>query len=944
MIIFKNIAKHITAICFALIIGEACMAQATLVEEVKAQPGKTVIPYKKYKLKNGLTIIVHEDHSDPLVHVDVTYHVGSAREEIGKSGFAHFFEHMMFQGSEHVGDEMHFKYISEAGGNLNGTTNRDRTNYFETLPKDYLEMALWLESDRMGFLVDSVTQQKFEVQRSTVKNERGQRYDNVPYGLVGEFSAKNFYPYGHPYSWLTIGYVEDLDAVNETDLKRFFLRWYGPNNATLTIGGDVNTDQVVKLAEKYFGTINPCPAVGKAPIDVPQLTSDRHVNMEDNIRFPQLSIIYPGVPMGHPDEAALDVLCHILSNGRGSFMYRNFIKPQRAMTANVGSYTYELSGEITFSIRTLPGTSLLSMDSLLTATLNQFDIYKPNTDDLNKAVNEFENSILKSMGSVGSKVSRLASYQTFLGNPNMIGEELAAYYRVTPTDVKRVFNQYIKGKHKLVVSTVPKGKQELSAAPDDYKVDSNNYIKPKDQYAGTGLKYIKAIDKFDRNKKPANKSVLVPPHDIIYWQAAIPNNIPVYGITNPELPFVNFRVTMKGGHLLDGYDTSKNGLANITAAMLNESTLKHTAEELSNMIDVSGSAISFNSSGEYITLDVECQKKYLPEILRIVVEKISEPKFDPADFARVKNRLMESIANQSTQATTMASQLFAKLVYGPGNINALPADGTVASLKNITIEDVKEFYKKYINSSNMYVTVVGDIEQQDALQALAFVRILPSTNYDMPAMPKEYQTQKTKLYLIDKPGAAQSELRVGYLALPYDASGAFYKCTVMNYPLGGAFNSRINLNLREKNGWTYGARSSFNGGSTPGPFMVSAGVKKNATDSAIREIIKEINDYKLRGITLEEMNFTKSSLMHAEDLKYETNGAKLGYLNTIATYNLSPRYMMEKFQTLIQLNESAITRLAGEYLPVDQMYIVVVGDKKTILLGLEKLGFEIVME
>lgn len=346
--ILKNITKHFTAICFAFIIGEACMAQATLLEEVRAQPGKTVIPYKKYKLKNGLTVIVHEDHSDPLVHVDVTYHVGSAREEIGKSGFAHFFEHMMFQGSEHVGDEMHFKYISEAGGNLNGTTNRDRTNYFETLPKAYLEMALWLESDRMGFLLDSVTQQKFEVQRSTVKNERGQRYDNVPYGLVGEFSNKNLYPYGHPYSWLTIGYVEDLNSVNVEDLKNFFKRWYGPNNATLTVGGDVSTDDVVKLAEKYFGTINPCPIVNKAPIDVPQLTADRHVNMEDNIRFPQLSIVYPGVPTGHPDEAALDVLCHILSNGRGSFMYRNFIKPQRAMTANVGSNTYELSGEIIF--------------------------------------------------------------------------------------------------------------------------------------------------------------------------------------------------------------------------------------------------------------------------------------------------------------------------------------------------------------------------------------------------------------------------------------------------------------------------------------------------------------------------------------------------------------------------------------------------------------------
>ena len=234
-----------------------------LVEKVTRKGSELVIPYEKYVLPNGLTLIVHEDHSDPLVHVDVTYHVGSAREEIGKSGFAHFFEHMMFQGSDHVADEQHFKIVTAAGGTLNGSTNRDRTNYYETLPSNQLETALWLEADRMGFLLDAVTQQKFEVQRSTVKNERGQNYDNRPYGLAGENVTKTLYPYGHPYSWMTIGYLEDLDRSNVNDLKNFFLRWYGPNNATLTVGGDVKPAEVVKLVEKYFGPIKRGPAVAK---------------------------------------------------------------------------------------------------------------------------------------------------------------------------------------------------------------------------------------------------------------------------------------------------------------------------------------------------------------------------------------------------------------------------------------------------------------------------------------------------------------------------------------------------------------------------------------------------------------------------------------------------------------------------------------------------------
>jgi zinc protease len=513
---------------FAVFFSVSAVAQTRLIEKVEKTGDEIVIPYEKYQLDNGLTLIIHEDHSDPMVHVDVTYHVGSAREELKKSGFAHFFEHMMFQGSENVADEEHFKIITDAGGTLNGTTNRDRTNYFETVPVNQLETMLWLEADRMGFLLPAVTQQKFEVQRATVKNEKGQNYDNRPYGQTFEIIAAALYPYGHPYSWLTIGKLEDLDRVDVNDLKRFFLRWYGPNNATLTIGGDVKPKEVVKLVEKYFGNIPSGPEVEAMKLDAPVLESDRYVSYIDkNIRFPALVFTYPTVPRFHPDEAALDVLADILGGGRGSYFYKNFVANMKAIQAQASHPASELAGEFQMFVLPFPGQTLADFETAMRQILEDFEKDGVSEEDVAKFKATYESSTINGLQSVSGKVSQLASYETFYGNPDAIKFDLERYMKVTKEDVMRVFKKYVKGKSAVIMSVVP-NEETAPAKPDNYEIptDGDNPF-PMTDYSG--LEYERPTgDKVDRSKRPEvgpNPLANVPE----FWKAGFENGLKIIG-------------------------------------------------------------------------------------------------------------------------------------------------------------------------------------------------------------------------------------------------------------------------------------------------------------------------------------------------------------------------------------------------------------------------------
>jgi zinc protease len=931
----------------SLVIGSAGFAgfsQAKLVQKITKKGNEIVIPYEKYVLPNGLTLVLHEDHSDPIVHVDVTYHVGSAREEIKKSGFAHFFEHMMFQGSDNVADEQHFKIVTESGGTLNGTTNRDRTNYFETVPSNQLEKMLWLEADRMGFLLDAVTQKKFEVQRGTVKNERGQNYDNRPYGLAGEVSAKNLYPYGHPYSWLTIGYVEDLDRVNVADLKNFFLRWYGPNNATITVGGDIKPQEVVKLVEKYFGSIAKGVEVKDMPAVIPTLDKDRYISYEDNfIRFPMLRITYPTPEARSIDETALDCLSEVLGQGKNSILYKNLVKSQQALQAQSFNSTSELAGEFITVILPSQGKTLVEMEKIYRQSLEEFEKRGITDEDIQKYIAGQEAQTVNSLSSVSGKVSTLAAYQTFENNPNFIQEEIKRFRNLKKEDVMKAYNKYIKGKGAVVLSIYPKGQKNI-AADDNYTVNTSGYVAPN--YGYDGLKYNKSKDNFERNKMPsngANPVVKVPP----FWKETLTNQTKIIGAKNDETPTVTLLLNFPKGQWSNPID--KAGLASLTSQMLNEGTEKYTAEQFASELDKLGSSVAFFAGDEEMGVQVQTLKKNLDKTLVLLQEKLYKPRFDVADFERLKKQTQAGIKNQQTQAAFVASDVYGKILYGKNDIRAVSGSGTAESVEKITLEDVKAFY----NSLNLKgdfvdgsVVIVGDVEKAEIMPKLAFLGKIGKANEPTKtantfiAAP---DVNKNVLYLIDKPKAAQSEIRIGYVnpALKYDATGEYYKVGLMNYVLGTAFNSRINLNLREDKAWTYGARGSFSANDYDARYTASAGVKVNATDSSVYEFMKEIKNYADAGITDAELGFVKNSIGQSDALRYETSFQKAGFLGRIQKYNLPNNFVAQQNEILTKITKEDINALAKKYLLYNKMSLLVVGDKAVILKGLMRLGYQI---
>jgi zinc protease len=899
------------------------------------------IDYEKYTLENGLEVILHIDRSDPIVSVAIQYHVGSNRENPGRTGFAHLFEHMMFQQSENVGQDQFFKKIQAAGGTLNGGTNKDGTVYYEIVPKNALETALWLESDRMGYLINTVTLSAFANQQNVVQNEKRQAVDNRPYGHNSWVLDKNLYPEGHPYSWQVIGEMEDLFNATVEDVKEFHATYYGPNNATIVVAGDLNLEETRALVEKYFAEIpGGDPMQDMDPMLV-SLDETKKLYHEDNFaKTPRFTMAWPTVEQYTKDAYALNFLGELLSSGKKAPMYKVLVKDKK-LTSRASAYNYsrELAGSFRVTINANADISLADVEDAIFESMVLFEEEGITENDMERIKAGLETQFYNSISSILGKGFQMARYNEYAGSPSFIEEDIANIQAVTIEDVNRVYETYIKGKPYIATSFVPKGSLDLmaenSVKADVVEESITDATEVAQDIEEEEEEIAKTPSSFDRSVEPemGPDPVVVPPE---IWSDELSNGINIYGIAYDEVPLVNYSLVIKGGHLLDQHELP--GAAYLVAEMMTEGTATKTPEELEEVIDMLGANINVYGGEQSISISVNTLARNFESTVALVEEILLEPRWDEEQFELAKSRITNNIKRNNANPNYLAYITFNKLAFGVGNPLAVPSSGTIESIEAITLEDLKNYYETNLSPSLASLHVVGAIASADIKAAFEGIStrweskevVLPE--FEIPENP-----DAPSIYFVDVPGAKQSVIRIGNLS-PKRTNPDYDAIQTMNYKLGGSFSGFLNLILREEKGFTYGARSSFSGNNLYGTFQASSSVRSNATLESMEIFRDEMNKYR-EGISEEDMLFTKDALLKSNARQYESLYSLQGMLESISMYKLPFDYITKQQEVTGSMTLGSHQMLAQKYIQPQNMYYVVVGDAATQLEPLKSLGF-----
>ena len=901
------------------------------------------IDYEKFQLANGLSVILHQDDSDPLVAMATVVHVGSNREKPGRTGFAHFFEHMSFTASENTPPGAHRLLIPTWGGQRNGGTSFDYTIYYGVVPKDAMEKLAWVASDILGFVINTVDEETLEGEIQVVKNEKRQRVDNQPYGHSYGIIQKALYPKGHPYSWSVIGDLEDLQAATISDVKEFYNEFYGPSNTTVVIAGNIDIDQTKEMVEKWFGEIKPSSSINEDPKPQPtSLKKSKKLYYLDKFaKLPELRIVFPTIENYHPDSYALNTLGDLLSDGKNSPFYKEIVEKKKlAPSASASNYSSEIAGQFSIRVRSNPNVSLDDVYRSIKTALENFENDGIEDKDLLRIKAGQETAFYNGISTNLNKALQLGLYNEYAGDPGYIGQDIENILGVSKKDVQRVYNKYIKNKNAIYLSVVPQSQPALvlSESEEAYikeeKIVQGAEKQFKTKYGKSSTDFEKTPTTYDRSEPPLGELPLIQVPEV--WRGKLSNGIKLYGIENNELPLVQFSMRIDGGQSLDA--DNKAGTSLMLGAMLKEGTKSKTPAEFEEAIDLLGSSISVSTDLEGLYVSGNTLAKNFDKTIALLTEMLTEPRWDEQAFGLVKNRRLTQIKQRKTNAQSVAFDALAKQLYGNNHPASIPIGGTESSVQSITMDDIKGYFKQNISPIVSHLHIAGNITQNNAERSL---KILANTwNGNKVKIPKITIAKipsKSKVFFIDIPDSKQSAISVGTLTVP-GGSPELFKLSVVNNRLGGGMEARLMRTLRLEKGYTYGAGSFLRENTFQTPFYAYSQVRSNVTLESL-EIFRDIINGYAKSYNNEDLETTKNKLIKGNALRFERLASLINMLDTMSKYDYSNTYIQNEQEVLTSIGLDEARSIARLNFNANKMYFVIAGDAKTQLNRIEKLGY-----
>lgn len=888
------------------------------------------LKYEKYKLANGLEVLLHEDHKLPIVSVDIWYHVGPVKERAGRTGFAHLFEHMMFEGSKHVGEKSHFKYLEAAGAtDINGTTSFDRTNYFETVPANQLETALWLESDRMGFLLDTLDRAKLTNQRDVVRNEKRQG-ENRPYGIVDEEVYHQLFPKEHPYYADVIGSHADVEAARLMDVREFFTQYYAPNNATLAIAGDYDPATIKALLEKYFGPIPSGPKVDVTPVVTPKITAERRKVVTDTVQLPKVILAWLSPSAFTPGDAESDIAARVLGGGKSSRMYRELVyKQQIAQSVNCYQDSEALASTFVCELIAKPNVTPEKLEAEAEKIIDEFSASGPTAEEVEWARNKVELGLisgLERLGGFGGVADQLNYYNQYTGDPGYLPKDLARYDALTPAAIQKTAQATLGKDQRAVIYGVPGKKvlDDVPRSPED--TDANVKVTPQHTPEFEAAQAWRA-----KPPAPGPQRALVLPKPTVF---SLKNGMTVYLVERHELPVVSANLVMLAGSA--GNPADRPGLAGMTAALLTEGTKKHSAEEIANAASMLGTDLTSRSDNDSAQLEISVLSKNIGKGLDLIADSAENPSFPAADLERIRQSRLTSLLQQQDNPVRLALRAGAINLFGKDNPYGYDALGTADSLKAISSDEVAKFHDAHYGPQNTLLEMTGDVTPAEAKKIAEEAFGGWSSNAAAATVPAPPAPPQRKILIVDKPGSPQTALLV--FGVGQDRKSPDYPAVnVMNTMLGGLFSSRINMNLREEHGYTYGAFSFYWYYRGIGPFVAGAQVRSDVTAPAAEQLFKELDGIHSKPLTDAELRMAKDSIVRSLPGSFEAAQGVNAQLADLWLFGL-PQDYYTKLPAQIEAVTSADAQAAAEkYVHPENLLVIAVGDKSKIEGGLKDL-------